>query len=77
MARLIRYWQRCPRCDPQGRAVLREPGEDVSDHTELFYSMGDGLRCMYLESEYDTPEEFLASLECPDYPEPMQFPRYW
>lgn len=47
-----------------------------SEAGEPFFSMGDGLRRMYLESAYDTPEEFLASLECPDYPEPMQFPRY-
>jgi hypothetical protein len=47
-------------------------GNDV----EPFFSIGDGLRRMYLESAYDTPEEFLASLEVPDYPEPMQFPKY-
>ena len=44
--------------------------------SETFFSMGDGLRRMYLESAYDTVEEFLASLEVPDYPEPPQFPRY-
>ena len=43
---------------------------------EAFFNIGDGLRQMYFESVYDTPEEFLESLECPDFPEPMQFPRY-
>lgn len=43
---------------------------------EPFYRMGDGLRRMFLESAYDTVEEFLASLEVPDHPEPDQFPRY-
>lgn len=38
--------------------------------SETFYSMGDRLRRMYLESAYNTPEEFLASLEVPDHPEP-------
>ena len=35
---------------------------------EPFFSIGDGLRRMYLESPYDTVEEFLASLEVPDAP---------
>ena len=42
---------------------------------ESFFSIGAGLRRLYLESEYDTVEEFLVSLECPDYPDPFQFPR--
>lgn len=49
----------------------------MSDDPEPFFGMGDGLRRMYLESAYDTVEEFLMSLECPDYPEPTQFPRYY
>jgi len=44
--------------------------------SEPFFSIGEGLRRMYLESPYDTPEEFLASLEVPDSPESLQFPRY-
>lgn len=36
------------------------------DMSEPVYSMGDGLRRMYLESDYDTVEEFLESLKCPD-----------
>jgi hypothetical protein len=35
----------------------------------------DALRDMFLDSVYDTMEEFLVSLECPDYPEPPQFPK--
>jgi hypothetical protein len=38
--------------------------------------MDDALRDMFLDSAYDTMEEFLASLEVPDCPEPPQFPRY-
>ena len=45
----------------------------MSDLGEPFFSVGDALRRMYLESAYDTVEEFLASLECPDFPGPMQF----
>lgn len=35
---------------------------------EPIYPIGAGLRRMYLDSDYETPEEFLASLECPDDP---------
>lgn len=40
---------------------------------EPFFSVGDGLRRMYLESEYDTVEDFLTSLECPDYSENIRW----
>jgi hypothetical protein len=49
----------------------------IDDDPELFFRIGDGLRRMYLESCYDTVEEFMAALECPDYPEPFQLPRYF
>jgi hypothetical protein len=69
-------WSAARRHRPHRASAMLEKEEHTMDD-EPFFHMGDALRRMYLESVYDTVEEFLTSLECPDFPEPMQFPRYW